>query len=360
MDVYDKLRQILDASPTGAPPSKIFDEILRMLFSPEEASLAVHMGLSPRKLSVIAKDAGLPEDEAEKMLEAMADRAVIFSREKDGIRSYSLLPTIPGLFEFPLMKGIVTPEQEKLGKLWDEYHSEALGASFSGRPTPIARVIPVEQSMKADTKVQPYEEIVKLIDSVKYFALARCACRESVKSCDSPREMCLIFEGAGRFLVQRGFAREISREEAHKVLDLAEKSGLVHTVSNSADKPTFICNCCPCCCTILTCSTRLGLPNAFAPSGFEARIDAEACTGCGVCADDRCPKEAIEVIDDKALLSPEKCIGCGLCVSACPAEAIALIRRAEPPQVLPTLNELGIKVLTEKGKIEAYLSQMKG
>ncbi|HQG33063.1 MAG TPA: 4Fe-4S ferredoxin, partial [Deltaproteobacteria bacterium] len=111
MDVYDKLRQILDASPTGAPPSKIFDEILRMLFSPEEASLAVHMGLSPRKLSVIAKDAGLPEDEAEKMLEAMADRAVIFSREKDGIRSYSLLPTIPGLFEFPLMKGIVTPEQ---------------------------------------------------------------------------------------------------------------------------------------------------------------------------------------------------------------------------------------------------------
>jgi len=144
------------------------------------------------------------------------------------------------------------------------------------------------------------------------------------------------------------------------VLDLAEKSGLVHTVSNSADKPTFICNCCPCCCTILTCSTRLGLPNAFAPSGFEARIDAEACTGCGVCADDRCPKEAIEVIDDKALLSPEKCIGCGLCVSACPAEAIALIRRAEPPQVLPTLNELGIKVLTEKGKIEAYLSQMKG
>jgi Na+-translocating ferredoxin:NAD+ oxidoreductase subunit B len=359
MDTYESLRQILDASPTGAPPSKTFDEILRILFSPEEASLAVHMALSPRKLSAIAQDAGLPEDEAGKMLEAMADRAVIFSREKDGIRFYSLLPTVPGLFEFPLMKGVISSEHEKLGKLWDEYHREALGASFSGRPTPIARIIPVEQSMRAATKVEPYEEVARLIDSVKYFALAQCACRASVKGCDRPTEMCLIFEGAGRFLVQRGFAREISREEAHRVLDLAEKSGLVHTVSNSADKPTFICNCCPCCCTILTCSTQLGLPNAFSPSAFEARIDAEACIGCGLCADDRCPKKAIEVLDDKAVLAFEKCIGCGLCVSACPAEAIALTRRADPPQVLPTLQELGMKILGEKGKVEAFLSQMK-
>lgn len=360
MDVYENLRQILDASPVGAPPSKIFDEILRILFSPSEAALAVHMSLTPRKLSVIAQGAGLSENEAGEMLEAMADRAIVFSRERDGIRSYSLLPTIPGLFEFPLMKGIVTSEHEKLGKLWDEYHREALGASMSGRPTPLARIIPVEQSMTTATMVQPYDEVVKLIDSVKYFALAQCACRATVKGCDRPTEMCLIFDGAARFLVQRGFAREISREEAHGVLDLAEKSGLVHSVSNSADKPTFICNCCPCCCTILTCGTQLGIPNAFAPSAFEARIDTEACTGCGLCADDRCPEGAIEIPDDRAVLSLEKCIGCGLCVSACPSEAIALTRRAEAPQVLPTLQELGMRILSEKGKIEAFLSQMKG
>ncbi len=41
MDAYEKLREILDASPTGAPASKAFDEILRILFTPQEAAEAL-------------------------------------------------------------------------------------------------------------------------------------------------------------------------------------------------------------------------------------------------------------------------------------------------------------------------------
>ncbi|MBU2252859.1 MAG: hypothetical protein KKI04_05345 [Proteobacteria bacterium] len=37
MDHFEKLRLLLDAHPTGAPKSEVFDEILRILFSPEEA-----------------------------------------------------------------------------------------------------------------------------------------------------------------------------------------------------------------------------------------------------------------------------------------------------------------------------------
>ncbi len=40
MDNFEKLRLLLDAHPTGAPKSEVFDEILRILrilFSPEEA-----------------------------------------------------------------------------------------------------------------------------------------------------------------------------------------------------------------------------------------------------------------------------------------------------------------------------------
>jgi H+/Na+-translocating ferredoxin:NAD+ oxidoreductase subunit B len=359
MDVYERLREILDASLTGAPKSKSFDKILRILFTPNEAALAVHMTLFPRPLATIASDAGMQEEEAGKMLEVMADKAVIVSREKDGGRLYSLLPTIAGLFEFPLMRGADTPELQHVGKLWDEYHREALGSSFSGNPTPIARVIPVEQSVGTATRIHPYDEVAKLIDSVDYVALAQCACRISIGACDKPREMCLIFDGPGRFLVQRGFAREISREEARDVLERAERAGLVHTSNNSADKPSFICNCCRCCCTIITCRTQLDLPDAFAPSAFHAQIDAVLCTGCGICAVERCPMGAIEISDDTAGVALEKCIGCGLCVSTCPAEAIQLTRRDQEPEVLPTLRDLGVRILTEKGKLEDFLKQMK-
>lgn len=358
MDIYEILRGLLDASPTGAPRSETFDRILRILFAPDEAALAVHMALVPRSLKNIASRAGMPEAEAEKILEAMADKAVIFARLKDGRKTYGLLPTIPGLFEFPLMRGATTPELEGLGRLWDDYHREALGGSFSGKPTPLARVIPVEQSLTAGTRVHPHEEVARLIDSVDYIALAGCACRISIKACDRPTEMCLIFDGPGRFLVERGFARRISSDEAHAVLDRAEEAGLVHTSTNSKDRPSFICNCCSCCCTILTCRTQLGLRDAFAESAWEASIDPGTCTGCGLCADERCPMGAIEVSDGTAAADAAQCIGCGLCVSSCPVGAIALVNREKPREVLPSMQELAVKILTEKGRLESFLAQM--
>ena len=66
MDAYEKLREILDASPTGAPASNAFDEILRILFTPQEAALAVHMTLFPRPVETIASEAGIPLKEARK------------------------------------------------------------------------------------------------------------------------------------------------------------------------------------------------------------------------------------------------------------------------------------------------------
>ena len=259
MDNYEKLRELLDAHPSGAPPSKAFDEILRILFSPEEAALASHMTLTLRPLEAIAASAGVSVETAGTMLEGMADRAIILSREKDGKRLYGLLPTIPGLFEYPFMRGCGTPELNRLAKLWDEYHREGLGAAFSGNPTPVARVVPVEQALESSTRVHPYEEVARLLDTVDFIALGQCACRVSLNACDKPKEVCLFFDGPGRFLVDRKYARAISRTEAHAVLYLAEKAGLVHTSSNSADRPSFICNCCPCCCTILTCRTQLNL-----------------------------------------------------------------------------------------------------
>ena len=65
MDNYERLREILHKNPIGAPPSKAFDEILRILFTPEEAEVAVGMTFVPQNVEQIAKFFGVSTDKVE-------------------------------------------------------------------------------------------------------------------------------------------------------------------------------------------------------------------------------------------------------------------------------------------------------
>jgi electron transport complex protein RnfB len=359
MDDYSKLREVLDRHLSGAPAAKAIDEILRILFTPEEVRVALGLIFSPSPVAQIAAAAGVSEQEARTRCESMADKGIVYCRDKGGEKGYALLPTIPGLFEFPFMKGGGTAEHEKLGRLWEIYHREGMGASFAGSRTPLTRIIPVQQAVDARTEVLPFEVISKMLEKNDTFALAHCACRVSVGACDKPRETCLIFDKTGRFLIERGHAREITREEALEVVRKAEEAGLVHTTNNSQDRLSLICNCCPCCCTILRGLTELTNPNAFAVSRWQASVDADDCNACGVCEDERCPVGAIRVGASVAEVDVKRCIGCGLCTTTCDGQAITMAPRAEAAEPMPTAAELGIKIMGEKGKLEAFLKMMK-
>ena len=84
MDIYERLREILDSHPTTAPKAKSIDEILRILFTPEEAALAVNMSYKTKSVSSIAKAAGLSESKVTQNLESMANKGIIQSRKKEG------------------------------------------------------------------------------------------------------------------------------------------------------------------------------------------------------------------------------------------------------------------------------------
>ncbi|MCO6451816.1 MAG: 4Fe-4S binding protein [Caldilineales bacterium] len=53
-------------------------------------------------------------------------------------------------------------------------------------------------------------------------------------------------------------------------------------------------------------------------------IDPRLCTGCGCCVN-LCPTWALELVDEKAVLShPNACTYCTVCEDICPEDAISL------------------------------------
>ncbi len=354
MDIYRRLQERLDTHAAGAPAAESFDKILRILFTPEEAEIALNLTFVLQPISKLSQKTGIEPEKLTAILEGMADRGVVFAKLKPGAENrYSLLPTIPGLFEFPFMRPERNPNIKELGMLWEQYHHDGMGNAHAGAPTPQMRVIPIQETISMTSEVLPFEIVSDMISRAEVISLTNCACRVSVGACDKPLEVCFSFDDMARFLVERDRARFIDREEALKVLKYAEEEGLVHSINNSQDKAGVICNCCSCCCTLLRGITELNNPNAIATSSYVVSYTPDECIGCHVCVE-RCPMKAVEEDEDKVALHEERCIGCGLCVSTCATESLTLHRRDAIPEVLPTGKDLFMRVLKEKGKLAAF------
>ena len=78
-------------------------------------------------------------------------------------------------------------------------------------------------------------------------------------------------------MARRGFAQEKSVDELLAVLDSARALNLTHITDNIRHKPSFICNCCSCCCELLA-GVQMGYHNGIAKTGFRAVIDPSAAT----------------------------------------------------------------------------------
>ncbi len=351
--IYEQLIEKLNQYPAGAPKTEKFVELLKMLFTEEEAKAAVGLPMFPATLSAISATVGQSEAMLKPVLESMADKGLAYHRNQDGVDYYSLFPLVPGIFELQFMKGEVSQRTRDLATLFEGmYHTGWAEDLFSSK-TQLARVVVMEKEIPSGVEVFPYELVSKFIKEADYIALSICYCRHEMellgKSCGRRKDTCLTFGPFARYVVERGFGRKITQEEAFKVLNLAEEEGLVHLSDNNQKRINFICNCCGCCCGILGGITKLHKPRAVATSHFIVNIDTETCVACGACVD-RCHFGALRV-GEVAEVDADKCLGCGLCNMVCPTESLSMKRREEIIEPKRNLRELMSTIMQEKGKL---------
>ena len=336
-DVYKRLADRLDELPHGFPAtdSGVELKILQKIFTPEDAEMALKLKPIPETVEAVAERLGMPVSETRTILDDMAKKGQIGCFKFFGEQVYMLFPFVVGIYEFQVYR-----LDKELVELFEEY-IPTLSKTLGGHKPPLARTVPIDMEIESKTQIQPYENIRKMIEEAKSFNLLECICRKERAldghPCDHTLEACLQFsneEGAYDYFKLGG--RIISKEEAIKVLENAEDEGLVHNVFYNVKEGHFaVCNCCPCSCGVFRAVKEFKAPHALAKSNFVALIDQDSCSECGVCAEERCPMDAIVEEDGGYRVLSDVCIGCGVCTVTCPTDSITLIARPESEQDQP-------------------------
>jgi Pyruvate/2-oxoacid:ferredoxin oxidoreductase delta subunit len=148
------------------------------------------------------------------------------------------------------------------------------------------------------------------------------------KACDNPQDVCLSFGNIAKSLIEKGIAREISKTEAIDIIKLCINKGLVQIGDNVKNKPAVICNCCSCCCDLLLSYKKTGISTIVTPSSFISKVDHTLCEDCGLCIE-KCPVDAISLINGETVVDVNWCLGCGVCANFCEAKACKMQARPE-------------------------------
>jgi len=347
--IYEKLRKHLDSFPIGYPKTESGVElkILKELFTPEHAEIALRLGIIPQTVDEIYlffKRKDKTREWLESSLDSMYKKGLINggTGKEQGKMYYSIAFLAIGIFEYQVNR--LTPS---FAKNFVQYVEEGFKDELLKIKIPQLRTIPqsgavksiiMDQTLEHKNLITPYDEIEQLLaDASDTISLANCVCRQTKEligqGCKHPKEVCFQFGGAAHYYINNGLGRQVTKEQARKIIREGQKQGLVIQPSNT-QRPFALCLCCGCSCELLSNARKLENPAQYFHTNYYAEVDTENCTGCKLC-EENCPMLAVKVVNEKSCIDLGRCIGCGICVTFCTFDAIHLVKKREekiPPK----------------------------
>jgi ferredoxin len=373
-EIYRNLGRKIDGLATRAPWSEALHQLLRALYTEEEADLIARMPYTPSRLNRIARITGTEPTKLQSTLEGLTDKGLIMDLHDGEEYTYVISPMVIGIFEFTMMRAGPEPDFKTWAELFQAYLSEGsfYHTNFSlDQQVSIARAVPHRDTVRVEEAVEvlPYEKVEAIVAEARDFAIGTCSCRHEKqhtnhKECDVPLETCASMGRAADYLIRHGMARKASREEMLELFEQSRDMKLVFSADNVKSGVDFICSCCSCCCNILQGVRTWGYPNALVASSFIAAPEEKRCIGCGSCAE-VCPAEAIrlEVVGTRpsgkevrqARVDASLCLGCGVCALVCKPGVMRLAKRQRTVIHPETFLERTILAALERGNLQNYM-----
>lgn len=372
--LYRHLGRKIDGLQTRTPWNPALYSLLAALYTPEEAELLVKMPNGLSTLGRIERITRYDRTELQVMLDRLCAKGLVFDISLRGKYHYMPAPMIVGIFEWVMMR----TDDDLPSKEWARRFTQYMHGDDSffkanaghGERVSVIRTLPREDTILPSvyTEVLDYEKASAIVDESNRFAIGLCSCRHEKaltgeKECDIPLDLCSVFGIGADFMVRHGFAKEVSKTQMKENLARSKELKLVLLADNVQKQPTFICNCCKCCCNVLQGITRHGYPGVVATSNYVSQVNQDTCTGCGRCVDP-CPVNAIEVVAGESKRSKrgkviridaDACIGCGVCRLSCALDGIALVKRKQRVLTPEDTFERVILMSLERGTLQNQL-----
>ena len=363
----------LNRYPIGLVDSARLREILSLLFDDTESFVGSRFPLHEATLEELVERTELPPEHLQPVLERMADKGLVMDMPFAGTTYDLLVPGLIGFMEFTFMRRRTDLPLAELARLMSEYLQEngqaGQAGEFFGSRTSLTRALVYDEHIPVSSRITAYEDARRLIQEADFCAVTLCYCRhkkehlgETCRKGAPVEEICMVLGEGARFLVRRGFAQERDKASLLETLEYARSLGLTHVTDNVREQPSFICNCCRCCCELMA-GVQLGFNEGIAKTPFLAEIDPSCCNYCGVClktcnvkgiglapAARQSPKDARFAAVDTAV-----CLGCGACIPVCEQAAIHLVERVQRPKPPKSRGRLFGRILWEKGRLWPFV-----
>jgi ferredoxin len=357
LEIYQKLVEYLENPLSELPESEWKMPMITSHITPEEAEFLIGFPWKSTSLEGIADLKGMDLAELAPKLKELCKKGLIYESIRGDSRRYRLLDAGQMFRRMPYWPGRDDDDLKTTAQYTNRYYMD----NWMDQEKPVhhknLRAIPIDKTLEDKKQILPFEDILQVVDNYEYYTVSHCPCRERHRldpdyiDSKHPSEVCLHFDDLGRYCVENGMGREITKEETLEILKKAADAGLVHGIANYEDNPDTICNCDPTYCNFFNPYHQLGFDKSMDSSNYQVKVTPETCKACGLCAR-RCPMDAIQFkVSAKATnrfgkavkVDTDLCIGCGVCVHKCPTDSIVLERREEttsPPKDVYNLVQL--------------------